>query len=335
MDLSKRLSQSELATFVGYINDISDGIGFRVSARGWGYILEQKGIITKDQFNKVEDVINKCRKNGMLPVDFVAEEDARAFKEIHEPSTDTLEGHVKRWLEAAMTCDRYFEPDWWKGEKYYIQMVVEKIDLVTLFQPICARFHIPIANSKGWSSILQRAEYCRRFREAEENGLKCVLLYCGDHDPDGLRISETLRKNLNDVSTVVWSDGTEGYDPSGLLIERFGLNYDFIIANRLTWIDNLITGSGKDLASKQHPNHDMPYVRDYLRKVGERKCEANSVVIVPEMGQRLCEETILRYLGDDAESRFRAKRAEVRESIVTVMDRVGVKEAIEGAIDSL
>ena len=85
-------------------------------------------------------------------------------------------------------------------------MVVEKVDLISLFQPVCRDYKIPIANSKGWSSMLQRAEYARRFKEARDNGLQCVLLYCGDHDPDGLRIGEFLRKNLEDLNEITWGD---------------------------------------------------------------------------------------------------------------------------------
>src|SRR5690606_38765788 len=103
-----------------------------------------------------------------------------------------------------------------------------KVDLVTLFSPVCKKYKIPIANSKGWSSMLQRAEYARRFQEARDKGLKCVLLYCGDHDPDGLRIGEFLRKNLQDLNDIKWEDGEIGYDAKDLIIDRFGLNYDFI-----------------------------------------------------------------------------------------------------------
>ena len=338
MDLSKKMTKRDLNTFVDFIKNISNGIGFKVSSRGWGYILEQNGLITKDQFDKVENLINKCRKEGLLPVDFVAEEESRSFKEVHHPTTDTMEEHIKGWLQAAIDCDKYYEPNWWDGEKYYIQMVVEKIDLVTLFQPICKKYHIPIANSKGWSSILQRAEYSRRFKEAEEHGLKCVLLYCGDHDPDGLRISETLMKNIRDVANVEWTDGTEGYDPSDLIIQRFGLNYDFIIKNKLTWIDNLITGNTQklmDLSNPQHRNHYMPYVQSYLKKVGARKCEANAIVVVPKMGRAICEEAIISYLGKGADARFKARRQKVRDEIVEILDEVDVKDAIETAIAKL
>lgn len=335
IDLTKKISKNRIDDFCDAVKAISRQIGFKVSSRGWGYIMEQQGWITKDQFDKVEDIINRARKQGKLPVDFVAEEDARSFKEIHEPSTATLKEHIQQWLEAALNNDKYYTPDWWEGEEYYIQMLVEKIDLVTLFQPICRDYHIPIGNSKGWSSILQRADYARRFQEAEERGMKCVLLYCGDHDPDGLRISDTIRKNLEDVRDVVWSDGEYGYDPDTLEIKRFGLDYDFIIKNKLTWIDNLITGSGKDLNSPSHPNYNLPYLKDYKRKVGVKKCEANSIVIIPDLGRQLCEKAIIEYLGKDAKRRFQEKRKKIREEILEVMDEIEVKEAIEVAIEKL
>jgi hypothetical protein len=332
MDLSARMTRDLLDEFVSFVEEISAGIGFKVSSRGWGYILEQRGLINKSQFDKVEGVINRCRREGLLPVDFVAEEAARAFSNVEEPTTGTHAKHVRSWVEASLDSHQYFTPDWWEDEEVYIQMVVEKIDLVTLFEPICADFHIPIANAKGWSSILQRAEYCRRFAEAEKRGLRCVLLYCGDHDPDGLRISHTLRKNLEDIAQIRWADGFEGYDPVNLEIARFGLEYNFILSNHLTWIDNLITGSGKDLGSGTHPNHGLPYVQGYLKKVGRRKCEANSIVVIPEMGRKLCRETILRHLGDDAEDRFALKTERAKERIDAALENSGAGKHVRKAI---
>ncbi len=254
MDLSARMTDALLSEFVEYVEEISGDIGFKVSSRGWGYILEQRGIINKSQFDKVEAWINHCRKNGLLPVDFVAEEAARAFSNVEVPTEESHAGHVRRWV---------------------------------------------------------------------------------DHDPDGLRISQTMRKNLEDIAQIRWDDGFAGYDPSNLLIERFGLEYDFIRANRLTWIDNLITGSGKDLGSAAHPNHDLPYVQGYLKKVGPRKCEANSIVVIPEMGRKLCRETVLSHLGGDAEERFARKVAQARERIDAAMEDSGAGTHIRKAIKLL
>ena len=333
MDLTVRFSRQRLEEFASELEAISARIGFKVSARGWGYLLEQAGYITKDQFDKVEDVINRCRREGVLPVDFVAEEDSRAFAGVEHKSGQTIKGTLKWMLRDVLEGQKYYTPDWWDGEEFYIQMLVEKIDLKTLFADVCREYHIPIANSKGWSSILQRAEYARRFKEAEERGLSCVLLYCGDHDPDGLRISDTIRANLEQVADVQWEDGEGGYDPSNLQIVRFGLNYDFITRHRYTWIDNLITGSGKNLASPAHPNYRLPYVQQYLKKIGARKCEANAIVTTPDAARKLCREAIEAVVGKNAKKRFAAKRQKVRERYEELLDETGLSETIETVLE--
>lgn len=321
-------SSKILKKFAEYFINIQNKVGFKMSSRGWCYILEQDGLITKDQFSKAEELINRCRRRGLLPVDFVAEEEARDFLEIHVPENKEYNDYMLDYLNYFNNCEYYYHPDWWDGEEFYIQMLVEKIDLRTLFQPICHNYHIPIATSKGWSSILQRALYARRFKEAEEKGKKCILLYCGDHDPDGLRISDFIKTNLEQIKDIVWEDGTEGYDPEFLEIRRFGLNYDFIIANNLTWIDNLITGSGKDLASPKHRNHEMEYVQSYIKHIGKRKCEANSIVVNPDSGRELCVDTIEQILGEDCLERFRSKREKVLDDIKTIKKQKGINTLI-------
>ena len=324
-----------LVIFADQLQTVSRSIGFRLSARGWCYQLEGFGSITKAEFDKVERYINECRAKGYLPIDFTAEEEGRRFSGVEVPEERTPAEFMKNILEAAMKCEDFYAPDWWAGEDYYIQMVVEKIDLKTLFSPVCEDYHIPIATSKGWSSMLQRAEYAKRFKMAEEKGMECVLLYCGDHDPDGLRISEFIKNNLMDLSHLVWSDGTRGYDPSSLEILRFGLNYDFIVDNDLTWIDNLITGSKRDLASPSHPNHYLSYVQDYIGNYGERKCEANALVVRPDAAGDLVREAIVGFLGEDALDRFEERREEIRQSITKIRKDTGVASAIKEAINIL
>jgi len=328
------LDFKNLEEFSEYVKDISRSLRDKISSRGWAYTLEQKRVINKDQFDIVTNTINKCRKLGLLPIDFVAEE-SRQFSGIEKPDKENIIDVFGHYLNATYNCADYYTPDWWKGEEFYIQMVVEKIDLVTLFKPVCEEYHIPIANSKGWSSILQRAEYARRFSEAKSNGLKCVLLYCGDHDPDGLRISEFLRKNLLDLKNVKWEDDTPGYNPENLIIDRFGLNYDFIIENNFTWIDNLITGSKRNLADPSHKNYKMPYVQEYLKTIGERKCEANAIVVLPDIAQDLVKNAIEFYVGSDAKNRFEKKRDDLRSELTSFLDESGSEDLMNQIFDNI
>ena len=86
------------------------------------------------------------------------------------------------------------------------------VDLRNLFEVVCAEFFVPITNFKGWSDLNSRAAMMARFAEHEAAGRRCVLLLCGDHDPGGLRITSTMRKNLNDLSgTVGWDPGKSGH----------------------------------------------------------------------------------------------------------------------------
>lgn len=336
-DFSKKFTKTKIQEFADLLMELSAAIGVKISARGWCYIMEGERHINKDQFDKVEEAINRCRKEGLIPVDFVAEDKAREFSnvELTSVSRDQEMSDILAWmLRDVLSGSKYYTPDWWEDEQYYVQMVVEKVDLITFFQPICAEYHIPIANARGWSSILQRALYARRFKEAEEKGLQCLLLYCGDHDPDGLRISDTLRNNLEQVKDIVWEDGLTGYDPAGLEIHRFGLNYDFIIKNRYTWIDNLITGSSKNLADPAHKNFKLPYVQHYLKTVGERKCEANAIVTTPDIAKKLVRDEIEKWLGKDAKSRFALKRKEAQEAYEALLEESNLREPIQEFLDN-
>lgn len=331
-NFEQKATKSRLHEFANQLLKIQNNIGFKISSRGWCYQLEQERIINKDQFDKVENMINRCRKRGILPIDFVAEEEARKFSGVEVPKDSTPVEYFGELLESSLSAGDYYTPNWWEGEDVYIQMVVEKIDLKTLFEPVCREYHIPIATSKGWSSIIQRAEYAKRFEEAEQKGMACLLLYCGDHDPDGLRISDFLKSNLADLKNVVWSDGTRGYDPANLVIDRFGLNYDFIQKHQLTWIDNLITGRGLNLADPEHRNNKLDYVQGYLKKIGERKCEANAIVPMPQIARDMVRKVIESYLGTDAKIRFKVKREAAQEEIENFLEENNYDTMIKSII---
>ena len=159
----------------------------------------------------------------------------------------------------------------------------------------------------------------QRFRDMEAEGKQCVLLYCGDHDPGGLNISEFLRSNMEDLADAV------GWEPDNLIIDRFGLNFDFIEKQGLTWIDNLKTGAKNKppLDDARHPDHKKPYVQNYLRCFGARKVEANALVVRPDAGRELCHQAILKYLDAEDPRRYVAKlkpyRAQVQEAVVRLL----------------
>ena len=300
----------ELREFAEAILGIDSTLDFKVSSRGWCYILENESGLLKSDFDKAQEKINECRKAGLLPMDICATDEARVFSCIEEigddpeDEADTLVGRV------LATVKDYSPISFWEGQEYYLQMLVEKIDLRTLFEPICEEYHIPIANTKGWSDLNQRYDMMCRFKYWEGQGKQCVLLYCGDFDPDGKLISDTLMKNMVDVMDAVsWS-------PLSVQIDRFGLNEDFINSFGLSWIDGLITGGGKDLADPSHKRHYADYIQDWLRTYGARKVESNALVVRPKEGRDLCKKAIGRYVQSSAPKKFRTQTEPYRDDLL-------------------
>jgi hypothetical protein len=307
-----------LAEFCETIRQIRSTLDFEVSSRGWCYILEEYIGLVKGDFDEAQQLINDCCKSGLLPIGICAQDGARTADNLEDLDDDDADEEARSWLRTIRNAHRHYTPfSFWRDQDFYVEMGVEKIDLKSLFADVCEEFHLAITNMRGWNDINSRAEMMLRFKEWEECGKRCVLLYCGDHDPGGLQISSQIMSNLKDLRKAV------GWDPSNLIIDRFGLNYEFIEANNLSWIDNLETSSGGRLDDPRHRDHLKTYVQDYIQRFGARKVEANALVVRPMEGRRLCRDAILKYVPArslaDYEAALDADRRKLGAEIVRLL----------------
>ena len=278
----------------------------KLSGRGWGYLLEGLNKIDKNDFDACTKAINDCIKLGYLPIDFTAKDQdpTRSFSGIHEAlDPSILLTNLKENINDVLGILPHHTTDYWIDEKYYLMMAVEKIDIYNLFEPICREYNIPIVNSRGWYTLKPRNTIAELCKKAEARGLKPVLLLFYDHDITGLLISNKFRKGLRDMI------GLTNWDPSELIIDRFGLNYEDIEKHGLTWIPNLKSSKGKD------PDFRRKYVLEYISMFGVRKCEANALTRNDEtlrIGQQICRDAIEKYYGQEALERFKRKREEAK-----------------------
>ena len=304
--------------FCWLILEINSTMDFKVGSRGWCYILEQHGL-AKGDFDAAERLISDCRKAGDLPLNICAEDDSRETIGLQSLDNPDLEAQAQGWVDYLLTRahESYAPFSFWNDQNFYVEVAVEKLDLRNLFEPACAEFYVPMQNLKGWSDLNVRAAMMRRFAEHEKAGRQPVLLLCVDHDPGGLHQAENMRKNLDDLADTV------GWSPDNLVIIRFGLNADFIDAAGLTWIENLETSSGGRLDDPRHRDHRKPYVQNYIARFGIRKCEANALVVAPEIGRQLVRDAIMQFVPADAPARYRARlaieRARLSEAIQRLM----------------
>jgi len=291
--------EARLTAWCDGIRIIQSGLDFEVSSRGWCYVLEEYGL-SKGDFNSAQKLINDCRKDGHLPLDICSEDDRRVAEHLEKLDADP-KARAQQLLNYVNSADQYYHPhSFWQTQDTYVEMVVEKVDLKSLFSVVCEPFHIALTNNAGWGDLNSRAAMMKRFADWEAQGKRCVLLYCGDHDPGGLHISDLIRSNMADLSRAV------GWSPDNLVIDRFGLNVGFINRHRLTWIDNLDTSKGGSLEDRNHIDHYKPYMQNYIKQFGKRKVEANALVSRPEAGRKLCRDAILKYLPAVAPNKYQA-----------------------------
>jgi hypothetical protein len=309
-----------LLQFADLLKEIDSRVDFKMSSRGWCYVLENEGRISKGEFDRAQDIITECRKRGILPIDFTAEDEARLADNLEACDDPDPVRHAQVIAATLGRWQDYAPVSFWDFQPVYIQMVVEKIDLKNLFLPVCREYHVPITNARGWSDLNLRVALMRRFKQHEEKGRRPVLLYCGDLDPPGLHIGDSLPDLLGELEQAV------GWSPRNLTFDRFGLNEDFIEEHGLTWIDGLKTASGKDLGDPIHRHHGHDYVQEYIKQFGRRKVEANALVVRPEAGRQLCRDAITTYLDLDRiaeyEGALAERRARLREALPDAVRRV-------------
>jgi hypothetical protein len=187
------------------MKEIRAEIDFDVSARGWCYLLEQHKVITKAHFDTAQRIITEERKKDRELLYMVLEDSGRPLTDYsgfdEGVDHETAEEYAKWKLDVSVdnirwnlvevnrvNCSGYSPADYWEFQSEFPVMMVEKIDLYNLFEPVCRKYRVPLTNAKGWSYLLQRAKIVELFQEAEEKGLIPVILYAGDFDPAGLNI---------------------------------------------------------------------------------------------------------------------------------------------------
>ena len=343
-DLSKQIAffKSKLGEAINQIYANGDAW----SARGWCYSLEPFGL-HKGNFDGAEALIKDLRLDGTVPLDAILEDKMRewhGFEYTHSSDITDYAETIISYIRYYVTNYRPFS--FWDSQKSFVCMAVEKIDLVSIFKPICNIYQVPIANFRGSPDFLGRGKVLLEFMKHWEQGRSVVILYCGDHDPAGLRMSgQEMQDNFAKMHNARIGNKKLFFRDDLFRIERFGLNKDFIDKNNIQWIDNLHTGQKdkskcNDLADPKHSDHYKPYVQDYLKEFCSceyddkikgyrwfgRKVEANALVSNKKLGQDLCRETIERYISRDSVQRFHADLIQPRLELSTVLG----KQLMEG-----
>ncbi|NYT43124.1 hypothetical protein HZY97_20280 [Sphingomonas sp. R-74633] len=308
------------------IERMSRDTGYKFGPRGWAYYAEGLGLITKGEFDRFEKLLADMRKEGDLDPDVIEPDASRMATEVEDfdasPNTpeqmaqyavNEISERLREWAGIFHTRG------YWDDLEYYVEMIVEKKDLVQIFRSIADEYNIRITNGKGDTDIHTRLALLKRFRDRSEAGRRCILLAIGDHDPKGLHIVEGLHRTIMSCCNIKGLD----WDYPDFEVVNIGLTETQIDDLGLMKIGNLETGGGRDLSDPRHPDHNKPYVQDYLAQFGVWKCEANALVGNPRGAKDLLESAINRFIPashpGDVEQENEPGQEEVRQEIARLV----------------
>lgn len=308
------------------IEALSHSTGYKFGPRGWAYYAEGLGLITKGEFARFEKLLTDMRKDGELDPDVIEPDASRVATTVYDFDATgyTPEEHAQYAIDDINERLRswssvYYEHGYWDGLQFYVEMIVEKKDLVQIFRSTADRYNVRITNGKGDTDIHTRLAMLKRFRDHSELGRQCILLAIGDHDPKGLHIVEGLHRTIMSCANIKGLD----WDDPEFDVVNIGLTEDQITDLGLMKIGNLETGGGRDLSDPRHPDHFKAYVQDYIARFGVWKCEANALVGNPSGASLLLERIINRYVPAshpvDIQTQNDPAQAEVRSEIARLV----------------
>lgn len=307
------------------IERMSAETGYRFGPRGWAYYAEGLGLITKGEFDRFEKLLVDMRKEGELDPDVIEPDASRMATEVADfeaagYSPEALAQHAVNEIGTRLRewADDYHANGYWDDLDYYVEMIVEKKDLVQIFRSTADHYNVRITNGKGDTDIHTRLAMLKRFREHRAAGRRCILLAIGDHDPKGLHIVEGLQRTIMSCCNL---KGLDWCDPDFEVV-NIGLTEEQIDDLGLMKIGNLETGGGRDLSDPRHPDYHKPYVQDYLARFGVWKCEANALVGHPARAEDLLETAINEFIPADHVGNVEASNEPAQEAVREEISRL-------------
>jgi hypothetical protein len=199
--------------------------GLTLTLRQMYYQFVARGLIGSGQksYKRIGAALTKARYAGTFPIDWI-EDRGRAVAPgsftRDDTDPDRALDEAADWLRAmpSITIARAR----WFGQPVHVSVWVEKEALAGIFEDTCNSLGVSWFACKGYPSVsalaawLDHADFCcdadndgglgaggnRGDQRHQGKAERAVVLYFGDHDPDGWEIPRSAERNLAKLRAV-------------------------------------------------------------------------------------------------------------------------------------
>lgn len=150
-------------------------------------------------YKKLGSILQDCRWAGIVDWDGISD---RGRKPIMDYS-------VRDVADALNDTINQYKLDRQLGQPIHVELWTEKDALSEIIGRPASKYHVRLCVNKGYTSDSAIYDAYERFALKINAGVKCVVLYFGDHDPSGLDMIRDIRERL----TKMLVNGDNQFDP--------------------------------------------------------------------------------------------------------------------------
>jgi 5S rRNA maturation endonuclease (ribonuclease M5) len=138
----------------------------------------------KNAYNWVSGLLTRARDNGLFPWEAVVDNGRRS---------ETYHSYEDMGYYAWAEGNSAYKLDPWRGQACRIEIIVEKDGLVDMVARYVKKWRIPVRSLDGFNSTTKSKEAAKRYG----TGKGYIIFCCGDFDPSGILIPQSLKNKLN------------------------------------------------------------------------------------------------------------------------------------------
>jgi hypothetical protein len=185
--------QKQSLELLTQVQEIINSYDFALTLRQIYYQLVARQIILNEQryYKKLSRLCVAGRDEGILPEEGFADR-LRAVDKL---------GSWPDLNEFMQTVKRSYRKDKWQNQDNYLEIWTEKDALRSVLTEITYQYDVALMVTRGQLSRTEVYRTAGRYKAQSDK--KCHLYYCGDFDPSGLSIYDSIKKRVMDFGVFI------------------------------------------------------------------------------------------------------------------------------------
>lgn len=173
--------------------------GLTLTLRQMYYRFVATGLIENGQkaYKRIGSALTDARYAGRFPVDAIEDRGRSLSGGSHNDLNLDVRDALERAHADLRSAPYYLRAGRWHDQPRHVSVWVEKEALAGVFAPVCAELGLSFLACKGYPSVSVLYDFATELRDVETAGtVEHVVLYFGDHDPDGLEIPAAAARSV-------------------------------------------------------------------------------------------------------------------------------------------